>query len=427
MATIPSPVRRRAVITGIGVISAVGIGLPAFRAGLRAATSPVKRIDRFDPSPFRSQVAAQVDDFEPLDFMDARSARAMDRFSQFGLAAGRMAMADAGLVPGVAGAPDGERIGIYLGSALGGIAFAETQHEKYLERGLRSVSPTLALAVFGGAAPANLGIALDVRGPILSTANSCASGAVAIGEAAKAIRVGEIDAAIAGGVEVPLSPLAFGAFDLIRALGHGFNDDPVHASRPMDGARDGFVMGEGGALLVIEALEFAVARGAHIYAEVLGYAATSDAHHMVQPRADGREAGRAVTLALADAGVAPDEIDWVSAHASSTPIGDIAEARAIAAGLGDRATTVPVSATKALTGHPLGATGALEAAMASLAVAEGWVPATVNLEAPEPELAALLPNLLREGRDGSYDRILSTSFGFGGLNAALVMGSAREA
>jgi 3-oxoacyl-[acyl-carrier-protein] synthase II len=427
MATIPSPVRRRAVITGIGVISAVGIGLPAFRAGLRAATSPVKRIDRFDPSPFRSQVAAQVDDFEPLDFMDARSARAMDRFSQFGLAAGRMAMADAGLVPGVAGAPDGERIGIYLGSALGGIAFAETQHEMYLERGLRSVSPTLALAVFGGAAPANLGIALDVRGPILSTANSCASGAVAIGEAAKAIRFGEIDAAIAGGVEVPLSPLAFGAFDLIRALGHGFNDDPVHASRPMDGARDGFVMGEGGALLVIEALEFAVARGAHIYAEVLGYAATSDAHHMVQPRADGREAGRAVTLALADAGVAPDEIDWVSAHASSTPIGDIAEARAITAGLGDRATTVPVSATKALTGHPLGATGALEAAMASLAVAEGWVPATVNLEAPEPELAALLPNLLRAGRDGSYDRILSTSFGFGGLNAALVMGSAREA
>jgi 3-oxoacyl-[acyl-carrier-protein] synthase II len=427
MATTPSPVRRRAVITGIGVISAVGIGLPAFRAGLRAATSPVKRIDRFDPSPFRSQVAAQVDDFDPLDFMDARSARAMDRFSQFGLAAGRMAMTDAGLVPGVAGAPDGERIGIYLGSALGGIAFAETQHEKYLERGLRSVSPTLALAVFGGAAPANLGIALDVRGPILSTANSCASGAVAIGEAAKAIRVGEIDAAIAGGVEVPLSPLAFGAFDLIRALGHGFNDDPVHASRPMDGARDGFVMGEGASLLVIEALEVAVARGAHIYAEVLGYAATSDAHHMVQPRADGREAGRAVTLALADAGVAPDEIDWVSAHASSTPIGDIAEARAIAAGLGERAASVPVSATKALTGHPLGATGALEAAMASLAVAEGWVPATVNLEAPEPELAALLPNLLREGRAGSYDRILSTSFGFGGLNAALVMGTAREA
>ena len=259
------------------------------------------------------------------------------------------------------------------------------------------MSPTLALAVFGGAAPANLGIALDVRGPILSTANSCASGAVALGEALNAIRDGEIDAAIAGGVEVPLSPLAFGAFDIIRALGHGYNDDPQHASRPMDAGRDGFVMGEGAALLVLEAAEIAEARGARIYAEVMGYAATSDAHHMVQPRPDGREAGRAITLALEDAGVAPDEIDWVSAHASSTPIGDIAEARAIAGALGDRAATVPVSATKALTGHPLGATGAIEAAMATLAVHEGWVPGTVNLVAPEPDLAALLPCLLRRG------------------------------
>ena len=415
--------RRRVVITGIGVISAVGIGLPAFRDGLRAARSPVTRISRFDPSAFRSQVAAQVDDFDPLDHMDARSARAMDRFSQFGLAAGRMAMTDAGLVPGSPGAPPPERIGIYLGSALGGIAFAETQHEKYLERGLKSVSPTLALAVFGGAAPANLGIALDVRGPILSTANSCASGAVGLGEALNAIRDGEIDAAIAGGVEVPLSPLAFGAFDIIRALGHGYNDDPEHASRPMDAARDGFVMGEGAALLVLEAADIAEARGARVYAEVMGYAATSDAHHMVQPRPDGREAGRAITLALEDAAVAPDEIDWVSAHASSTPIGDIAEARAIAGALGARAANVPVSATKALTGHPLGATGAIEAAMATLAVHEGWVPGTVNLVAPEPDLAALLPCLLPDGREGRYERVLSTSFGFGGLNAALVLGS----
>jgi 3-oxoacyl-[acyl-carrier-protein] synthase II len=414
--------RRRVVITGLGVLSAIGNGLPAFREGLRAGASPVKRIDRFDPSPFRSRVAAQIDDFDPLDHMDARSARAMDRFSQFGLAAGRMAMADAGLVANAPGAPEGERIGIYLGSALGGIAFAESQHERYLERGLKSVSPTLALAVFGGAAPANLGIALDVRGPILSTANSCASGAVAIGEAVKAIRAGEIDAAVAGGVECPLSPLAFGAFDLIRALSHGHNDDPTHASRPMDGGRDGFVMGEGASLLVLEAAEVAERRGAEPYAEVLGYAATSDAHHMVQPRADGREAARAVTIALADAGIGADEIDWVSAHASSTPIGDIAEARAIAAALGDHASRVPVSATKGLTGHPLGATGAIEAAMVALAIRDGWVPGTANLEAPEPELAALLPCLLPAGREGRYDHILSTSFGFGGLNAALVFG-----
>jgi 3-oxoacyl-[acyl-carrier-protein] synthase II len=417
------PHSRRVVITGIGVISAIGIGVPDFRTGLRAGRSPVMRIDRFDPSPFRSQVAAQVDGFEPLDYMDARAARAMDRFSQFGLAAGRMAMADAALLPGTPNAASPERVGIYLGSALGGIAFAETQHERYLDRGLKAVSPTLALAVFGGAAPANLGIALDVRGPILSTANSCASGAVAIGEALNAIRDGEIDAAIAGGVEVPLSPLAFGAFDIIRALGHAFNDDPEHASRPMDARRDGFVMGEGAALLVLESADVAAARGARVYAEVMGYAATSDAHHMVQPRPDGREAGRAATLALQDAGVAPDEIDWVSAHASSTPIGDIAEARAIAAALGSRASRVPVSATKGLTGHPLGATGAIEAAMAALAVHDGWVPGTANLEAPEPELAALLPCLLPEGRHGSYGRILSTSFGFGGLNAALVLGA----
>jgi 3-oxoacyl-[acyl-carrier-protein] synthase II len=414
---------RRVWITGIGVLSAIGTGLPAFRDGLRAGRSPVKRIDRFDPSPFRSQVAAQIDDFDPADHMDARAVRGLDRFSQFGLATGRMAMADAGLVPGAGGGADPERIGIYLGSALGGIAFAESQHEVYLQRGLRGVSPTLALAVFGGAAPANLGIALDVRGPILSTANSCASGAVAIGEALNAIRDGEIDAAVAGGVECPLSPLAFGAFDLIRALGHGFNDDPAHAARPMDARRDGFVMGEGAALLVMEAEAVARARGATPYAEVLGFAATSDAHHMVQPRPDGQEAARAVTLALADARVTPGELDWVSAHASSTPIGDIAEARALSAALGDRAATIPVSATKAMTGHPLGATGAIEAAMAALAIRDGFVPGSANLEAPEPELDALLPGLLREGCEGRFDRILSTSFGFGGLNAALVLGS----
>ena len=414
---------REVWITGLGVISAIGIGLPAFRAGLRANASPVKRIDRFDPAQFRSKVAAQVDDFDPAEFMDARAIRGLDRFSQFGLATGRMAMADAGLIPGADGAPDGDRIGIYLGSALGGIAFAEGEHEKYLARGLRAVSPTLALAVFGGAAPANIGIALDVRGPILSTANSCASGAVAIGEAMGAIRTGEIDAAIAGGVECPLSPLAFGAFDLIRALGGGHNDDPAHASRPMDAERDGFVMGEGAGLLVLEAAEAARRRGARPYARVMGYGATSDAHHMVQPRADGREAARAIRIALDDAAVPAADIDWVSAHASSTPIGDIAEARAIAAGLGPSAATVAVSATKGLTGHPLGATGAMEAVMVALAFRDGWVPGTANLVAPEPDIAALLPGLLHDGRDGTYGRILSTSFGFGGLNAALVFGS----
>ncbi|MDO8484796.1 MAG: beta-ketoacyl-[acyl-carrier-protein] synthase family protein [Candidatus Limnocylindrales bacterium] len=415
--------RRRIWITGIGVITPIGTGVEAFRAGLRADQSAVKRIDRFDPSPFRSQVAAQVDDFDPQAWMPPKTARQLDRFSQFGLVAGRLALDDARMTPGAAGAAAPERIGIYLGSALGGIAYAEEQHTRYLERGIRQVAPNLALAVFGGAAPANLGIALEVRGPILSTANSCASGAVALGEALGDLREGRVDAAIAGGCEIPLSPLAFGAFDIIRALSAGHNADPGRAARPFDAARDGFVMGEGAALLVLEVAEVAERRGAVPYAELLGYGATSDAYHMVQPRADGRESARAATIALADGGVEASEIDYVNAHASSTPLGDIAEARAIALALGNRAGTVPVSGTKALYGHPLGASGAIEAAICALAIRDGWAPASANLFEPDPETAALLPGLLWAGRPGDYRRVLSTSFGFGGLNAALVLGA----
>ena len=415
--------RRRVFVTGIGVITPIGTGVDAFRAGLRAARSPVRRIDRFDPSEFRSQVAAQVDDFDPLAWLEPKVARQLDRFSQFGLVAGRLALEDARLVPGAPNAPSPERIGIYLGSALGGIAYAESQHERYMDKGIRQVAPNLALAVFGGAAPANLGIALDVRGPILSTANSCASGSVALGEALGDLRDGRVDAAIAGGCEVPLSALAFGAFDIIRALSSTHNDDPGSAARPFDRDRDGFVMGEGVAWLVLEIEDIVRARGAEPYAELLGYGATSDAYHMVQPRPDGREAGRAARIALEDACVEPAEIDYVNAHASSTPIGDIAEARAIALALGERATSVPVSGTKAYYGHPLGASGAIEAAIAALAIRDGWAPPTVNLDDPDPDVAAILPMLLREGCPGTYRRVLSTSFGFGGLNAAVVLGA----
>jgi 3-oxoacyl-[acyl-carrier-protein] synthase II len=415
--------RRRVWVTGIGIITAIGTGVDAFRVGLRAGVSPVRSIDRFDPSPFRSHVAAQIDDFDPLAWMPPKMARQLDRFSQFGLVAGRLALEDARLQAGNGGAAAPERTGIYLGSALGGIAYAEEQHKRYLERGVRAVAPNLALAVFGGAAPANLGIALGVRGPILSTANSCASGAVAIGEALGDLRDGRIDAAIAGGCEIPLSPLAFGAFDIIRALSSGRNDDPSQAARPFDADRDGFVMGEGAGLLVLEAAEVAVARGAVPYAEVLGYGATSDAHHMVQPRADGREAARAASIALADAAVDPGAIDYVNAHASSTPLGDVAEARAIALALGPRTADVPVSGTKAMYGHPLGASGAIEAAICALTIRDGWAPATVNLVEPESAVAGLVPGLLRTGRPGTYETVLSTSFGFGGLNAALVLGA----
>jgi 3-oxoacyl-[acyl-carrier-protein] synthase II len=419
--------RRRVWITGIGVVSPIGTGRDPFWAGVKAARSPVRRIDRFDPSPFRSQVAAQIDDFDPLDHMDARTARQLDRFSQFALAAGRLALADAEIAPDARDAPDRDQFGVYLGSALGGIAYAEHQHERFMEKGIRSVAPNLALAVFGGAAPANLGIALDLRGPILSTANSCASGAVALGEALRAIRDGTVDAAIAGGAEVPLSPLAFGAFDIIRALSSGANATPGMAARPFDAERDGFVMGEGVGLLVLEAEEVARRRDVRPYAELLGYGSTSDAFHMVQPRADGREAARAVAIALADASTSGAEIDYVNAHASSTPLGDLAEARALAMALDGRADAVPVSGTKALYGHPLGASSALEAAICSMAIRDGWAPGTANLSTIDPAVASFLPGLLQEGRPGRYERVLSTSFGFGGLNAALVFGSPDHA
>ncbi len=413
-------------ITGLGLVTSIGTGVDAFRAGLRRATSPIRAIDRFDASPFRSRVAAQIDDFDPAAYMDARSVRALDRFSQFGVAAGRLALDDAAFRPGEAGHPDPQRVGIYLGSALGGVAFAEEQHERFMDGGIRRVAPTLALAVFGGAAPANLGIALGVRGPILSTANSCASGAVALGEALNAIRSGEVDAAIAGGVECPLSPLSFGAFDLIRALANAHNDVPEQACRPFDAARSGFVLGEGAALLVLEEAEAARRRGAVPYAELRGYGASSDAYHMVQPRPDGSDAARAARYALTDAGDLPEAIDYVNAHASSTPLGDVAEARALELALDGRAATVPVSGTKALTGHPLGATAAIEAAMAVLTIRDGWAPPSVNLEEPDPEIGSLLGGLIRDPRGlaGTYERVLSTSFGFGGLNAALVFGAA---
>ena len=416
---------RRVWVTGIGLVTSVGTGVESFRAGLRRATSPIREVDRFDASAFRSHVAAQVDDFDPAAHMDRRAVRALDRFSQFGVASGRMAMTDAGLRPGDRGQPSPERVGIYLGSALGGVVFAEAQHERYLERGIRSVAPTLALAVFGGAAPANLGIDLGVRGPVLSTANSCASGAVAIGEALGAIRDGELDAAVAGGVECPLSALSFGAFDLIRALANADNDHPDQACRPFDAERSGFVLGEGAAMLVLEDAEVGQRRGATPYAELRGYGASSDAYHMVQPRPDGTDAARAIRLALADAGDDAASVAYVNAHASSTPLGDVAEARALALALDGRAGDVPISGTKALTGHPLGATAAIEAAIAALAVRDGWAPPSVNLADPDPEIDALLPGLIREpgGARGPFERVLSTSFGFGGLNAALVFGS----
>jgi len=416
---------RRVWITGLGMITASGIGRDTFWSGLHEARSPVKRIDRFDPSPFRSQVAAQVDTFDATDFMDARTASRMDRFSQFSVVAGLLAMADAGIELGSPGTARADRFAVYVGSALGGIAYAEEQHVRYMERGIKSVAPNLALAVFGGAAPANLGIFLGLHGPVLSTGNSCAAGAVALGEAFHLIRSGAADAALAGGVETPLSPLVFGAFDIIRALSAGHNDRPTEACRPFDAERDGFVMGEGAALLVLEAEDVARARGATPYAELRGFAATSDAFHMVQPRPDGLQAARAARLALADGKLRAVDIDYVNAHASATPLGDAAEAVALRKALATRATEIPVSGTKAYYGHPLGASGAIEATICALAIKRGWAPGTVNLAATDTAVSDQVPCVVPNPVEGHFRAILSTSFGFGGLNAALAFSEVR--
>ena len=334
--------------------------------------------------------------------MPPKTARQLDRFSQFGLVAGRLALDDARLTPGADGAASPERIGIYLGSALGGIAYAEEQHERYLEKGIRQVAPNLALAVFGGAAPANLGIALDVRGPILSTANSCASGAVALGEALGDLREGRVDAAIAGGCEIPLSPLAFGAFDIIRALSAGpqrraGRGRPAVRRRPRrvrHGRGRGAARPRGGG----------GGRAPRRDARTPSCSATARPPTRTTwssrgPTAARRRAprrSRSTTPAST-----PTTIDYVNAHASSTPIGDVAEARAIATALGERAATVPVSGTKALYGHPLGASGAIEAAICALAIRDGWAPASVNLDEPDPGLggAPAGPAARGPGRD----------------------------
>jgi 3-oxoacyl-[acyl-carrier-protein] synthase II len=310
-----------------------------------------------------------------------------------------------------------ERTGVWIGSALGGVAFGEEQHERYVQRGLRGVSPTLALAVFGGAGASNVAIDLGITGPAIGNSNSCASGAVAIGEAFHAIRDGIVDVALAGGAEAPLAPLTFGAFAAIGVLSTR-NDDPQTASRPFDSDRDGFVMGEGAAMLVLEEAEAAERRGATVIAEVSGYASTNDAHHMTAPRPDGRDAGRAVSLALADAGIGGDEVGYVNAHASSTQLNELAEARALRASLGAAAGSVPVSGTKGLYGHALGASGAIEAAISALALHHGLLPGTCNLTRVDP---AIDLNVLREPCAARPAVALSTSFGFGGMNAALVL------
>jgi 3-oxoacyl-[acyl-carrier-protein] synthase II len=405
--------RRRVVVTGLGAITPVGVTQRGLWAGIRARKSAVRSLTRFDPSEFRSHIAAEVRDFVPEEFLDRKRARRLDRFGQFAVVSAQMAVLDAELR---LEREDRERIGSMMGSALAGVAYAEEQLGNFLRAGVRAVDPMLALTVFGGAASCNIAIEFGLRGPNMTNGMSCAAGAIAIGEAFHQIREDYADIMLCGGAEAPLAPLCYGAFALIRAMSTR-NDDPEHACRPFDRTRDGFVMGEGAAVLVLEERERALARGAKVYAEVIGYGLTNDGYHMTAPLDNGSQAGRAIELALTDAKLAPGEVQYLNAHGSSTLLNDPTETRAIKHVFGTHAERLRISGTKGYYGHALGASGAIEAAICAQTLMAGWLPPTLNLESPDPECD--LRYVRGEGCDAQPEHIISTSFGFGGINAVL--------
>ena len=410
--------RRQVVVTGIGAVTPIGHGSQGLYAGLRSERSAVDRITRFDPAPFSCTIAAEVRDFDPAAYIEPKRLRRLDRYAQFALACARMALDDARLD---LAEENRDAIGCFIGSALGGAAFGEEQHRVFLAQGIHRVKPTLALSIFCGAASCNIAIEHDLRGPSSANSDSCASGAIAIGEAFRTVRDGYADIMLAGGAEVPLSPLTFGAFAVIRAMSTR-NDDPSRACRPFDKGRDGFVMAEGAALLVLEEREHALRRGGPIYGTVLGYGTSNDAHHMTAPLPSGAQAARAMRCALQEAEVPPEAVDYINAHASSTPLNDLTETLAIKHVFGDHAHRAAISGTKAMHGHALGATGAIEAAICMLAFRHGYLPPTLNLEDPDP--ACDLDYIPGTGREVAIRYALSNSFGFGGINASLVFGQA---
>jgi 3-oxoacyl-[acyl-carrier-protein] synthase II len=402
----------RVAVTGMGVVTPLGIGLDAFWTNVLAEHVAIRTITRFPTDGYSSTIAAEIDDFDAAAFVGGKRLRWTDRFSQFALAATRMALEDAKLT--VSG--DGTDTGVYIGSALGGLAYADEQYDIFRTKGLDAVRPLLAISVFGGAATCNVAMEFGLRGPNVANGNSCASGAVAIGDAFRAIARGDIRSAIAGGCEAPLAPLVFGAFTIIRAMSTN-NGDPAGACRPFDRRRDGFVMAEGAGMLVLERYDDALARGAHIYGEIAGYGLTNDAFHMSAPQPEGTFNALAMQRALAEAQLAPDAIDVVNAHGSGTPLGDSGEAAAMHIVFGERARHVPLTATKGQHGHALGATGAWEAVLSLLAIERGIVPRVVNCDEPDP---ACPVNALAEPLVAQPRAVLSSSAGFGGINAALV-------
>ncbi len=404
----------RAVVTGIGVIAPNGIGKDAFYQAIREGKSGIGPVTAFDASEHSARICGAIDEFDMTPYISRKEARRMDRFTQFAVIAADMAVQDAGLDME---REKSDRVGVIIGTGIGGISTFETQHKKLLDRGPSKVSPFLVPMMIGDMAAGMVSIKFKAKGPNMDITTACASGTHSIGEAFHKIRAGIADVFLAGGSEAPITPLTLAGFSTMKALSFR-NDDPMRASRPFDLERDGFVMSEGAAILVVEEYEHAKKRGAHIYAEIIGYGATADAHHMTAPAPDANGMARAMNMALTESGIDTGELDYINAHGTSTPLNDKLETMAIKNVLGDVARKVKISSTKSMVGHVLGAAGSVESVAAMLMMKHGFIHPTINYENPDPECDLdYVPNTAIEY---PVKVVLKNSFGFGGHNASLV-------
>src|SRR3982750_173570 len=413
--------RRRAVITGIGPITCIGTGVDRFWHGILAERSGIGSITSFDSSVFQVRCAGEIRDWNAEDYFSPQRLKRLDRYAQFAVVSAQLALDDARIEYSREKPQD--RVGVSFGTALGGVCKAEEQYIRYLKKGARGVQPTLALQVFGGSAHSNIAIEFGLRGVGTTNSNSCASGTVAVGEALRYIRDKFAEVIVAGGAEAPLSPLSFGAFAFIKTMSQ-WKGAPELSCRPFDKLRDGFVIGEGAASLIVEELEHARNRGAKIYAELLGYSLNNDGFHMTTPLPTGESCIRAMREALADAGLTPEQIDYINAHASSTQLNDATETLASKEVFGGHARKIPISGTKAFTSHPLGATGAIEAMICALALEHQYVPPTLHRE--HPDESCDLDVVPYHGRAAKLNYVMSNSFGFGGINACVILGKVRD-
>ena len=409
------PTRKRVVVTGIGVVTPLGQGANTFWGNLLAGQCGIDSISAFDTEGFPCTIAGEVKDFDPTPaFPSPKEVRRTDRFSQFGIHAGWQALNDSGLDLAKA---NRDRVGAFIGSGIGGLLTLEDQHNKLLERGPGRLSPFFIPMMILNMASGMFSLYHGLRGPNVATCSACATASHAIGEAWRTLVMGDADVMVAGGTEAAVSPCAVGGFGSMKALSTR-NDDPRHASRPFDAGRDGFVMGEGSGVLVLEELEHAKARGARIYCEMAGYGNTADAHHMTSPAPEGEGGARAMRMALSSGGLNPEDISYINAHGTSTPQGDVCETEAIKSVFGDHAGSLAVSSTKGATGHMLGAAGGAEMAVCCKALETDTVPPTINYETPDPDCDLdYVPN---EAREMEVNAIANNSFGFGGHNACLV-------